>query len=168
VAIQKARPAVGPAFVDDAMTARTDQGAPRSSTPRSASTGVVLTRGTATSGRRGDVGGVGGRRAIAVVGSGETLRIGAVHPERVVSRSARGWRVLSLIERAEAQIDVEDAEKLEQKRRDYRVHTRGFSRITQDHQEDGAARAAHGCCRDGQHKRGRKAGREADCADRGR
>ncbi|HMF93323.1 MAG TPA: hypothetical protein VKE96_03480, partial [Vicinamibacterales bacterium] len=52
------------------------------------------------------------------VGSGETLNdLEPFHPERVVSRVLGMGDVLSLIERAEAAIDAEDAEKLEEKLR---------------------------------------------------
>src|SRR5437867_733739 len=55
---------------------------------------------------------------IAFAGSGETLEeLEPFHPERVVSRVLGMGDVLSLIERAEAAIDVEDAEKLEEKLR---------------------------------------------------
>src|SRR4026207_2170116 len=53
---------------------------------------------------------------IAFAGSGERLEdLEAFHPERVVSRVLGMGDGLSLIERAEAAIDVEDAERLEEK-----------------------------------------------------
>jgi signal recognition particle subunit SRP54 len=53
---------------------------------------------------------------IAFVGSGERLEdLEPFHPDRVVSRVLGMGDVLSLIERAEAAIDVEDAERLEAK-----------------------------------------------------
>ncbi len=53
---------------------------------------------------------------IAFVGSGERLEdLEPFHAERVVSRVLGMGDVLSLIERAEAAIDVEDAERLEEK-----------------------------------------------------
>ena len=53
---------------------------------------------------------------IAFAGSGERLEdLEPFHPERVVSRVLGMGDVLSLIERAEAAIDVEDAQKLEEK-----------------------------------------------------
>src|SRR5829696_465121 len=53
---------------------------------------------------------------IAFAGSGERLEdLEAFHPERVVSRVLGMGDVLSLIERAEAAIDQDDAERLEQK-----------------------------------------------------
>jgi signal recognition particle subunit SRP54 len=57
---------------------------------------------------------------IAFVGSGETLTdLEPFHPERVVSRVLGMGDVLSLIERAEEAVSVEDAAKLEEKiRRD--------------------------------------------------
>ncbi len=55
---------------------------------------------------------------IAFVGSGERLEdLEAFHPDRVVSRLLGMGDVLSLIEKAEAAIDVADAQKLEQKLR---------------------------------------------------
>src|SRR4029079_16583234 len=51
-------------------------------------------------------------------GGGETLgALEPFYPDRVVSRVLGMGDVLSLIERAEAAIDVEDAEKLEEKLR---------------------------------------------------
>jgi signal recognition particle subunit SRP54 len=82
-------------------------------------TGVVLTKmdGDARGGAALSVVSVVGV-PIAFVGSGETLAdLEPFHPERVVSRVLGMGDVLSLIERAEAAIDVEDAEKLEQKLR---------------------------------------------------
>ena len=82
-------------------------------------TGVVLTKmdGDARGGAALSVVSVVGV-PIAFVGSGETLTdLEPFHPERVVSRVLGMGDVLSLIERAEAAIDVEDAEKLEQKLR---------------------------------------------------
>ncbi len=53
---------------------------------------------------------------IAFVGSGERLEdLEPFHPDRVVSRVLGMGDVLSLIERAEAAIDQDDAAKLEQK-----------------------------------------------------
>jgi signal recognition particle subunit SRP54 len=55
---------------------------------------------------------------IAFAGSGETLDdLEPFHPERVVSRVLGMGDVLSLIEKAEAAISTEDAEKLEEKLR---------------------------------------------------
>src|SRR5206468_9829356 len=55
---------------------------------------------------------------IGFVGSGERLEdLEPFHPERVVSRVLGMGDVLSLIEKAEAAIDVDDAERLEQKLR---------------------------------------------------
>jgi signal recognition particle subunit SRP54 len=82
-------------------------------------TGVVLTKmdGDARGGAALSVVSVVGV-PIAFVGSGETMSdLEPFHPERVVSRVLGMGDVLSLIERAEAAIDVEDAEKLEEKLR---------------------------------------------------
>ena len=55
---------------------------------------------------------------IAFVGSGERLQdLEPFHPDRVVSRVLGMGDVLSLIEKAEEAVSVEDAEKLEQKMR---------------------------------------------------
>src|SRR5829696_1652520 len=80
-------------------------------------TGVVLTKidGDARGGAALSVVSVVGV-PIAFVGSGERLEdLEPFHPERVVSRVLGMGDVLSLIERAEAAIDVEDAARLEQK-----------------------------------------------------
>ena len=132
-------------------------------------TGVVLTKldGDARGGAALSVVSVVGV-PIAFVGSGERLEdLEPFHPERVVSRVLGMGDVLSLIERAEAAIDQEDAERLEAEDSGERVHARGFPRSAQDDQEDGAARADHrDAARHGQHQgAGREqAGREADGA----
>jgi signal recognition particle subunit SRP54 len=82
-------------------------------------TGVVLTKldGDARGGAALSVVSVVGV-PIAFVGSGERLEdLEPFHPERVVSRVLGMGDVLSLIERAEAAIDRDDAERLEQKLR---------------------------------------------------
>ena len=82
---------------------------------------------------------------IAFVGSGERLQdLEPFHPDRVVSRVLGMGDVLSLIEKAEEAVSVEDAEKLEEKIRQERVHARGLPRPAADDQEDGAARADPG------------------------
>jgi len=80
-------------------------------------TGVVLTKldGDARGGAALSVVSVVGV-PIAFAGSGERLEdLEPFHPERVVSRVLGMGDVLSLIERAEAAIDQNDAERLEQK-----------------------------------------------------
>ncbi|HYM21861.1 MAG TPA: signal recognition particle receptor subunit alpha, partial [Vicinamibacterales bacterium] len=80
-------------------------------------TGVVLTKldGDARGGAALSVVSVVGV-PIAFAGSGERLEdLEPFHPERVVSRVLGMGDVLSLIEKAEAAIEVEDAERLEQK-----------------------------------------------------
>ena len=80
-------------------------------------TGVVMTKldGDARGGAALSVVSVVGV-PIAFAGSGERLEdLEPFHPERVVSRVLGMGDVLSLIERAEAAIDVEDAERLEEK-----------------------------------------------------
>jgi signal recognition particle subunit SRP54 len=83
-------------------------------------TGVVLTKldGDARGGAALSVVSVVGV-PIAFVGSGERLEdLELFHPDRVVSRLLGMGDVLSLIEKAEAAIDVGDAEKLERKLRE--------------------------------------------------
>jgi len=80
-------------------------------------TGVVLSKldGDARGGAALSVVSVVGV-PIAFAGSGERLEdLEPFHPDRVVSRVLGMGDVLSLIEKAEAAIDVEDAEKLEAK-----------------------------------------------------
>ncbi len=80
-------------------------------------TGVILTKldGDARGGAALSVVSVVGV-PIAFVGSGERLEdLEPFHPERVVSRVLGMGDVLSLIEKAEAAITQEDAEKLEEK-----------------------------------------------------
>src|SRR6201984_763725 len=82
-------------------------------------TGVVLTKmdGDARGGAALSVVSVVGV-PIAFVGSGEGLEdLEPFHPDRVVSRVLGMGDVLSLIEKAEAAIDQQDAEKREQKLR---------------------------------------------------
>jgi signal recognition particle subunit SRP54 len=82
-------------------------------------TGVVLTKldGDARGGAALSVVSVVGV-PIAFVGSGERLEdLEPFHPERVVSRVLGMGDVLSLIEKAEAAITEEDAERLEEKLR---------------------------------------------------
>ena len=106
-------------FVADAMTGQDAIKSAGEFNARVGVTGVVLTKmdGDARGGAALSVVSVVGV-PIAFVGSGETLSdLEPFHPERVVSRVLGMGDVLSLIERAEAAIDVEDAEKLEQKLR---------------------------------------------------
>jgi len=79
--------------------------------------GVVLSKmdGDARGGAALSVVGVVGV-PIAFVGSGERLQdLEPFHPDRVVSRVLGMGDVLSLIEKAEEAVSLEDAEKLEQK-----------------------------------------------------
>ena len=106
-------------FVADAMTGQDAIKSAGEFNAQVGVTGVVLTKmdGDARGGAALSVVSVVGV-PIAFVGSGETLAdLEPFHPERVVSRVLGMGDVLSLIERAEAAIDVEDAEKLEQKLR---------------------------------------------------
>src|SRR5215471_18686646 len=104
-------------FVADAMTGQDAIKSAGEFNARVGVTGVVLTKmdGDARGGAALSVVSVVGV-PIAFAGSGETLEdLEPFHPERVVSRVLGMGDVLSLIEKAEAAIDVEDAEKLEAK-----------------------------------------------------
>jgi signal recognition particle subunit SRP54 len=104
-------------YVADAMTGQDAIKSAGEFNRRIGVTGVVLSKldGDARGGAALSVVSVVGV-PIAFVGSGEQLEdLEPFHPERVVSRVLGMGDVLSLIERAEAAIDVEDAEKLEEK-----------------------------------------------------
>src|SRR6187397_3002814 len=104
-------------YVADAMTGQDAIKSAGEFNRRVGVTGVVLTKldGDARGGAALSVVSVVGV-PIAFAGSGERLEdLEPFHPERVVSRVLGMGDVLSLIERAEAAIDVEDAEKLEEK-----------------------------------------------------
>ena len=119
VAIKSATDPSDLLFVADAMTGQDAIKSAGEFNARVGVTGVVLTKmdGDARGGAALSVVSVVGV-PIAFVGSGETLAdLEPFHPERVVSRVLGMGDVLSLIERAEAAIDVEDAEKLEEKLR---------------------------------------------------
>jgi signal recognition particle subunit SRP54 len=104
-------------FVADAMTGQDAIKSAGEFNRRVGVTGVVLTKldGDARGGAALSVVSVVGV-PIAFVGTGERLEdLEPFHPERVVSRVLGMGDVLSLIERAEAAIDVEDAARLEEK-----------------------------------------------------
>src|SRR3954462_8448414 len=106
-------------FVADAMTGQDAIKIAGEFNARVGVTGVGLTKmdGDARGGAALSVVSVVGV-PIAFVGSGETLNdLEPFRPDRVVSRVLGMGDVLSLIEKAEAAIDVEDAEKLEAKLR---------------------------------------------------
>ncbi|HKB13502.1 MAG TPA: signal recognition particle protein [Vicinamibacterales bacterium] len=106
-------------FVADAMTGQDAIKSAGEFNARVGVTGVVLTKmdGDARGGAALSVVSVVGV-PIAFVGSGETLNdLEPFRPDRVVSRVLGMGDVLSLIEKAEAAIDVEDAERLEEKLR---------------------------------------------------
>src|SRR3954451_6288697 len=106
-------------YVADAMTGQDAIKSAGEFNARVGVTGVVLTKldGDARGGAALSVVSVVGV-PIAFVGTGERLEhLEPFHPERVVSRVLGMGDLLSLIERAEAAIDVEDAEKLEEKLR---------------------------------------------------
>jgi signal recognition particle subunit SRP54 len=104
-------------YVADAMTGQDAIKSAGEFNHRVGVTGVVLTKldGDARGGAALSVVSVVGV-PIAFVGSGERLEdLEPFHPERVVSRVLGMGDVLSLIERAEAAIDQEDASRLEEK-----------------------------------------------------
>jgi signal recognition particle subunit SRP54 len=104
-------------YVADAMTGQDAIKSAGEFNHRVGVTGVVLTKldGDARGGAALSVVSVVGV-PIAFVGSGERLEdLEPFHPERVVSRVLGMGDVLSLIERAEAAIDHDDAERLEEK-----------------------------------------------------
>src|SRR5438552_13840263 len=104
-------------FVADAMTGQDAIKSAGEFNARVGVTGVVLTKldGDARGGAALSVVSVVGV-PIAFVGSGEKLEdLEPFRPDRVVSRVLGMGDVLSLIEKAEAAISVEDAEKLEEK-----------------------------------------------------
>ncbi|HEV3140494.1 MAG TPA: signal recognition particle protein, partial [Vicinamibacterales bacterium] len=104
-------------YVADAMTGQDAIKSAGEFNRRIGVTGVVLTKmdGDARGGAALSVVSVVGV-PIAFVGSGERLQdLEPFHADRVVSRVLGMGDVLSLIERAEAAIDVEDAERLEKK-----------------------------------------------------
>jgi signal recognition particle subunit SRP54 len=104
-------------FVADAMTGQDAIKSAGEFNARVGVTGVVLTKldGDARGGAALSVVSVVGV-PIAFAGSGERLEdLEPFHPERVGSRVLGMGDVLSLIERAEAAIDQDDADRLEQK-----------------------------------------------------
>jgi signal recognition particle subunit SRP54 len=106
-------------YVADAMTGQDAIKSAGEFNRRIGLTGVVLTKldGDARGGAALSVVSVVGV-PIAFAGSGERLEdLEMFHPERVVSRLLGMGDVLSLIEKAEQAIDVEDAQRLEEKLR---------------------------------------------------
>ena len=117
VAIKGATDPTDLLYVADAMTGQDAIKSAGEFNRRVGVTGVVLTKldGDARGGAALSVVSVVGV-PIAFAGSGERLEdLEPFHPERVVSRVLGMGDVLSLIERAEAAIDQDDAERLEQK-----------------------------------------------------
>src|SRR5205823_4994470 len=117
VAIKGATAPTDLLFVADAMTGQDAIKSAGEFNARVGVTGVVLTKmdGDARGGAALSVVSVVGV-PIAFAGSGETLEaLEPFHPERVVSRVLGMGDVLSLIEKAEAAITEEDAERLEEK-----------------------------------------------------
>ena len=104
-------------YVADAMTGQDAIKSAGEFNHRIGVTGVVLTKmdGDARGGAALSVVGVVGV-PIAFVGSGERLQdLEPFHPDRVVSRVLGMGDVLSLIEKAEEAVSVEDAQNLEEK-----------------------------------------------------
>jgi signal recognition particle subunit SRP54 len=117
VAIKEATEPSDLLYVADAMTGQDAIKSAGEFNRRVGVTGVVLTKldGDARGGAALSVVSVVGV-PIAFAGSGERLEdLEPFHPERVVSRVLGMGDVLSLIERAEAAIDQEDASRLEEK-----------------------------------------------------
>jgi signal recognition particle subunit SRP54 len=117
VAIKDATDPSDRLFVADAMTGQDAIKSAGEFNARVGVSGVVLTKldGDARGGAALSVVSVVGV-PIAFAGSGETLDdFEAFHPDRVVSRVLGMGDVLSLIEKAEAAITQEDAERLEEK-----------------------------------------------------
>jgi signal recognition particle subunit SRP54 len=117
VAIQEATDPSDRLFVADAMTGQDAIKSAGEFNARVGVTGVVLTKmdGDARGGAALSVVSVVGV-PIAFVGSGEGLdNLEPFHPDRVVSRVLGMGDVLSLIEKAEAAISQDDAERLEEK-----------------------------------------------------
>src|SRR3982750_2763788 len=117
VAIRDVTDASDKLYVADAMTGQDAIKSAGEFNRRVGVTGVVLTKmdGDARGGAALSVVSVVGV-PIAFAGSGERLEdLEPFHPDRVVSRVLGMGDVLSLIEKAEAAITEEDAERLEQK-----------------------------------------------------
>jgi signal recognition particle subunit SRP54 len=118
--LQAIKAAVNPVdllFIADAMTGQDAIKSAGEFNRRMGVTGVVLTKmeGDARGGAALSVVGVVGV-PIAFVGSGERLQdLEPFHPDRVVSRVLGMGDVLSLIEKAEEAVSIEEAEKLERK-----------------------------------------------------
>ena len=118
--LQAIKTAVDPSdllYVADAMTGQDAIKSAGEFNRRVGVTGVVLSKmdGDARGGAALSVVGVVGV-PIAFVGSGERLQdLEPFHPDRVVSRVLGMGDVLSLIEKAEEAVSIEDAEKLERK-----------------------------------------------------
>ncbi|MCL4812780.1 MAG: signal recognition particle protein [Vicinamibacteraceae bacterium] len=139
--LQAIKAAVSPVdllYVADAMTGQDAIKSAGEFNRRVGVTGVVLSKmdGDARGGAALSVVSVVGV-PIAFVGSGERLQdLEPFHPDRVVSRILGMGDVLSLIEKAEQAIDVEDAQKLEEKLRrndftleDFRDQLRAIRRM---------------------------------------
>src|SRR5918994_371135 len=122
IELQAIKEAVQPSdllYVADAMTGQDAIKSAGEFNRRVGVTGVVLSKldGDARGGAALSVVSVVGV-PIAFVGSGERLEdLEVFHPDRVVSRVLGMGDVLSLIEKAEQVIDVEDAARLEEKLR---------------------------------------------------
>ena len=130
-------------YVADAMTGQDAIKSAGEFNRRIGVTGVVLTKmdGDARGGAALSVVGVVGV-PIAFVGSGERLQdLEPFHADRVVSRVLGMGDVLSLIEKAEEAVSIEDAREARSEDPARRVHARGLPRSAADDQEDGPARA---------------------------
>lgn len=106
-------------FVADAMTGQDAVNVAQSFNERLAISGVVLTKldGDARGGAALSIRAVCGK-PIKLIGMGEKLdALEPFHPDRMAQRILGMGDVLSLIEKAQAAVDVEDAAALEQKLR---------------------------------------------------
>ena len=82
-------------------------------------------------------------KPILFASTGEKLdQFERFHPDRMAQRILGMGDVLSFIEKAEQQIDEDEAKELERKLRKQRVHARGLPRPAQDDAQDGAAAVA--------------------------
>ena len=148
-AIKAATSPVDLLYVADAMTGQDAIKSAGEFNRRIGVTGVVLTKldGDARGGAALSVVSVVGV-PIAFVGSGERLEdLEAFHPDRVVSRLLGMGDVLSLIEKAEAAIDVDDAQKLEQKLRQNDFTLEDFREQLRTIRRWGRSSRFSGCCR---------------------
>ena len=103
--------------------------------------GVVMTKldGDARGGAALSVKAVTGK-PILYASTGEKLEaLERFHPDRMAQRILGMGDVLSLIEKAEKEMDLSDAEEMERKMRQQRVHARRLPQAAQADPQDGPA-----------------------------